>query len=192
MIKEIFRKKDFYVALILVGAILLFAQGMQFYNTENVSRYLAEIGLALIYLFSTILCGALAARQYPSEIQNRTGGLLLSKPIFRAQFVAGKYLGAFLAGFAAFTVFFVVFLGVLNWKTEQLAWPVAGQTFYLFALNLAVFSAMVSALSYALTASANLTVSLVVYYLISLYGASLRETAAAMTLPAPFNTAQQP
>ena len=184
VIKEIFRKKDFYVALILIGAILLFAQRMQFYNTKNISRYLAEIGFALIYLFSIILCGALAARQYPSEIQNRTGTLLLSKPISRAQFVAGKYLGALLAGLAAFTAFFAVFILILNWKAEELAWPVAAQTFYLFALNLSLFSAMVCAFSYSLTASANLTISLILYYLISLYGASLRETAATMAVPA--------
>ena len=47
VIKEIFRKKDFYVALILIGVILFYAQGLQFYNVKNISRYLMEIGLAL-------------------------------------------------------------------------------------------------------------------------------------------------
>ncbi len=184
VIKEIFRKKDFYVAFVLMGVILLFAQGMRFYNAKNVSRYLAEIGLALVYIFSIVLCGALAARQFTSEVQNRTGILLLSKPISRGQFVLGKYLGSLLAGLAVFALFFGFFMTVLNWKTEQLDWRVAGQTFYLFALSLAVFCAMVSAFSYSLTVPANVTVSLTVYILISLYGASLRGLSEGFALPA--------
>lgn len=180
VLKEIFRKKDFYVAFFLAGLILFWAQSLHFYNVKNVSRYLAEIGLALIFFFSVVLSAALAARQYPSEVANRTLALILSKPVSRAQLVLGKYLGAAVSSLAAFTLFFAVFLGVLWWKAGSVDWAVAAQTWYLFALNLAVFSAMAGFFSYTLTVSANVTISLTVYYLISLYGSGLRESAARM------------
>ena len=183
MIREIFRKKDFYVALVLIALILFYAQSLQFYNVKNVSRYLSEIGLAMIFLFSIVLTAALAARQYPSEVQNRTVATLLSKPISRAHFVAGKFFGSFASGVSAFALFYALFLAIVRWKAGGLDWPVAAQAFFLFSLNLMVFSAMVSALSYSFTVSANVTVSLVLYLLISLYGADLRETAGTLSIP---------
>ena len=65
VIKEIFRKKDFYVALILTGVILFYAASLKFYNVSNVVRYLMEIGLALVFLFSAIL--TVACRRFMSE-----------------------------------------------------------------------------------------------------------------------------
>ena len=181
VIKEIFRKKDFYVALILIGVILFYAQGLQFYNVQNISRYLMEIGLALIFLFSVILTVALASRQYPSEIQNRTGPLMLAKPISRTQFVLGKFTGSFLAGASCFGVFYALFIFIVWSKAGALDWPLAIQAFYLFVLNLLVLSAMASAFSYSMTVSANVTVSLVLYILINTYGAGLRQSASGFT-----------
>ena len=183
VIKEIFRKKDFYVALVLIGVILFYAQSLQFYDVKSVSRYLMEIGLALIYFFSVILTAALAARQYPSEVQNRTGPLLLAKPVSRAQFVLGKWLGSFLAGASAFAVFYALFLGIVWVKAGGLSGPLAAQAFYLFLLNLLVLSAMASAFSYRLTVSANVTISLVLYVLVNTYGATLRESASGFSAP---------
>ncbi len=184
VITEIFRKKDFYVALILIGVILFWAQGLQFYHVENISRYLMEMGLALIYFFSVILTTAIAARQYPAEIQNRTGAILFAKPVSRAQFVLGKFLGSFFAGAAAFTAFYILFLAVVWVKAGELSLVLAAQAFYLFLLNLLVLSAMVGFFSYGLTVSANVTISLVIYLLIDAYGAGLRESAAALAAPA--------
>ena len=101
VIKEIFRKKDFYVALILIAAVLLYASSLQFYNVQNITRYLMDLGLVLIFFFSAILTVSLAARQYPSEIQNRTSYVLLAKPVSRGQFVLGKFFGSLFAGWAA-------------------------------------------------------------------------------------------
>ena len=186
VIKEIFRKKDFYVAFVLIGVILFYAQGMQFYNVKNISRYLMEIGLALLCLFSVILTTALAARQYPSEIQSRTGPLLLAKPITRSQFVVGKYLGSFFAGTCCFAVFYALFIGIVWTKAGQLSWPLAVQAACLFLLNLMVLSAMVRAFSYNMTVSANVTISLTLYILIHTQGAGLRESATHFAQPVRF------
>lgn len=180
VIKEIFRKKDFYVALILTGVILFYASGLEFYNVQNISRYLMEIGLLLIFLFSVILTVALAARQYPSEVQNRTCHVLLAKPISRAQFVIGKFAGSLLAGSACFVIFYALFLAVVWAKAGALSWVLAFQVFYLFLLNLAVVAAMASALSYYLTLSASVSMTLVLYLLINTYGPGLKEASGSL------------
>ena len=177
LIKEIFRKKDFYVALILIAVILFYSSQLRFYNVENVVRYLMDLGLMLIFYFSVILTVALAARQYPSEIQNRTCQVLLAKPIGRGQFVLGKYCGSLFAGMACFAVFYAVFLVMIWPKSPSISAGVAVETLYLFCLNLAVVSAMAGALSYFLTTSANVSVTLVLYLLITTYGSGLKESS---------------
>lgn len=175
LIKEIFRKKDFYVAFILMGVILVYASRMNFYNVNNISRYLLEIGLFLVFLFSIILTLALAARQYSSEIQNRTCAVLMSKPITRFHFVAGKFLGSFFAGLSVFIIFYGLFLAVAGQKSASLSWSIVLQAGYLFILSLFVMTAMASGLSYYLTTSANVSICLVLYLLMMTYGASLKE-----------------
>lgn len=179
VIKEIFRKKDFYVALILLGVILFYASGLQFYNVGNIVRYLMEIGLMLIFIFSVILTASLAARQYPSEVESRTSHVLLAKPLSRAQFVVGKFLGCVLAGWSAFFLFFVLFLVIVWAKAGSFSVAAAAQSFYLFLLNLLVVAAMASALSYRMTVSATISVTLLSYIYINTYGPGLREAAGS-------------
>ena len=175
---EIFREKDFHVVFILIGLILFYAAGLQFYDVKHIVRYLLEIGLMLIFLFSAVLTVTLAARQVPSEIQSRTVHPLLAKPVSRAQFVLGKYFGVLFAGVSAFSIFYGLFV-ILAWsKSGALSTTVAVQTYFLFVLNLTVLAAMASAFSYVLTVSANVSISLIVYVLISTYGAGLKATGA--------------
>ena len=183
LIKEIFRKKDFYVALILIGVILFYASSLNFYHVGNAVRYLMEIGLALIYFFSVILTASLAARQYPSEIQNRTCQVLLAKPLSRFEFVAGKFIGSFLAGAASFLIFYLIFLGVTWHKAQALSWILAFQAAYLFLLNLWVIASMASGFSYYLTTSANVSISLVLYVLINTYGPGLNSVGVIHESP---------
>lgn len=180
LIKEIFRKKDFYVALILIGVSLFYASKLQFYNVNRIVRYLMEIGLALIYLFSMILTVTLAARQYPSEVQNGTYHVLFAKPLRRIEFVIGKFFGSFIAGAACFAVFFGLFLAAVFLKSGLVPLVLAGQCFYLFLLNLMVAAAMASAFSYYFTVSAGVTLSIIIYLLISIYGSGLRDVGGKL------------
>ncbi len=178
VIKEIFRKKDFYVVFILIGVILFYAAGLQFYNVKNIARYLMEIGLMLIFLFSAILTVTLASRQVPAEMQNRTIHALLAKPITRAQFVLGKYLGCLFAGWSAYSIFYVLFIVVVWSKAGNLSLDVVFQTYFLYLLNILVLAAMTSALSYGITVSANVSISMILYILISTYGSGLNTAGA--------------
>ncbi len=180
-LKEIFRKKDFYAALIILTAVLFYASQLDFYNTGNIVRYLMELGLMLIFLFSVILTTALAARQYPGEVQNRTAYVLLAKPISRFQFILGKFLGALFAGWASFTLFYALFLAVIQAKSgEGFSWVLAAQAYGLFLLCLMTVAAMACTFSYFLTVSANVTLTLSLYLLINTYGAGLKASGGKL------------
>jgi Cu-processing system permease protein len=168
------------VALILSVVMLFYASRLQFYNVENIYKYLVEIGLALCFVFSAILTVVLAARQYPSETQNRTLQVLMSKPIPRLYFVLGKFLGSLAAGTLCFMVFYAVFLFFVAPKFHGPWIPIATQTFYLFFLNLMVLTAMTSGLSYSLTVSANVAITLIVFALINTYGMALKTSSAGL------------
>lgn len=182
---EIARKKDFYVALALTGVILVFVSRMNFYNVGNVSRYLREFGLALIFLFSAVLTVPLAARQYPSETRDRTLAVLLAKPVSRGEFVLGKFLGAALSGIACFLVFYGIFLLFTLKAPPDPATAV--QTAVLYAAGLAALAAMASCLSYYMTFPANVTLSLCAFLLMIGYGADLRGFFESW--PGPFRAA---
>jgi len=181
---EIFRKKDFYVAFILVGVVLVYAANLRFYNIQGISRYLMDLGLALIFFSASLLTILLAARQYPNELRDRTLQVLLSKPVSRFEFVIAKFLGSLAAGLTCFILFILVFLFIVLSRAGSISWVTAFQTVYLFALNLAVLAAMTSAFSYFFTLGANVTTTFILYLTINLYGGSLGTAAAGLKGPA--------
>ena len=175
LIKEIFRKKDFFVVLILTGGILFYASQLKFYNVENVVRYLMEIGLALIFFFSVILTVSLAARQYPSEVHDRTLSVLMAKPVSRGQFILGKFLGVSLAGISCFFIFLLLFTAITLKQSDKFSFVIFVQTGYLFCLNLILLSAMAVGLSFYLTSSANIAICVILYFLMTIYGPSVKQ-----------------
>lgn len=181
VIKEIFRKKDFYVVLILTLVILLYAGQLQFYHVENIIRYLKEIGLALIFLSSVILTVSLAARQYPLEIHNRTFNVLMAKPVARYQFILGKFCGVSLAGITCLLIFLALFTLLTLTKSDSFSPILSIQMAYLFCLSLMVLSAMTIAFSFYLTYSANVALSLILYLLMSTYGATLKQSSTHLS-----------
>ena len=105
----------------------------------------------------------------------------MAKPLSRWQFVAGKFLGSLIAGWAAFVIFLAVFLGMAVLKGGHFSAGVAIETAYLFLMNLLVLAAMASGLSYYLTTAANVTTSVIVYLLMNTYGAALKDSAQSLT-----------
>lgn len=184
LIKEIFRKKDFYVALVLMAVVLFYASGMNFYNVKHIVRYLMELGLTLVFFFSVVLAVPLAARQFPAEKEQRTLQVLLAKPITRWQFVVGKFLGAFLASGTVFAIFYGLFMFIVSIRGGVPPLRITVETFYVFLLNLMVLSAMAGAFSYFLTVSANVSISLILYFLLNIYGPALKQASAYWWSPA--------
>jgi Cu-processing system permease protein len=121
VVKELYRRKDFYALFILTAALTLTLGSANFFNDDRVVRYLKEICLLLIWISSLAIAIGTAARQIPSERENRTIFPLLAKPVSRWEFLLGKFTGCWAACGLALGVFYL-FFGVMTASREH-AWP---------------------------------------------------------------------
>jgi ABC-type transport system involved in multi-copper enzyme maturation permease subunit len=113
VVKELARRKDFYVLFVLTALITLVLGSVNFFNDAKTVRYLKEVCLLLIWISSLVIAIGTAARQIPAERENRTIFPLLAKPVTRGQVIVGKFLGCWLACGVALVVFYL-FFGVVS------------------------------------------------------------------------------
>src|SRR5437016_10784384 len=142
VVKELYRRKDFYVLFVLTAVITLLMGSLTFFNDPKIVRYLKEICLLLIWISALVIAIITAARQIPAERENRTIFPLLAKPVTRGQVVAGKFAGCWWASGIALVVFYL-FFGVFSGMREH-NWPLASffQAFWLHWMMLGVVIAL--------------------------------------------------
>src|SRR5438128_4438924 len=97
VIKELYRRKDFYVLFVLTAVITLLLGSANFFNDDKIVRYLKEVCLLLIWISALAVAIGTAARQIPAERENRTIFPLLAKPVTRGQVIVGKFAGCWFA-----------------------------------------------------------------------------------------------
>lgn len=187
VVRELFRRKDFYVLFILTALLTLVLGTVNFFNDDKIIRYLKEICLLLIWLSMLVIAITTTARQIPAERENRTIFPLLAKPVTRWQFVLGKFLGCWLACGLALAVFYL-FFGFISAAREH-HFPMTSylQAMWLHWLMLAVVVAMSLLGSIIFAApSSNSTICFVVIVGILLLGGHLHKVA--LQLPEPGGT----
>jgi ABC-type transport system involved in multi-copper enzyme maturation permease subunit len=118
VIRELYRRKDFYVLFFLMAIIALTMACGNLVNDDKREGYLKELCLLLIWVSSLVIAISTAARQLPAERESRTLFPLLAKPVTRAQVIAGKFLGCWLACGAALLIFYFI-LGVVSASREH-------------------------------------------------------------------------
>src|SRR5213595_276484 len=93
VIKELYRRKDFYVLFILTVLICLVMGSVNIFQDDKIVRYLKELCLLFIWISSLVIAVTTTARQIPAERENRTLFPLLAKPLTRGHLILGKFLG---------------------------------------------------------------------------------------------------
>jgi Cu-processing system permease protein len=184
VIKELYRRKDFYVLFVLTGLITALLGSVRFFHDDNIVRYLKESCLLLIWVSGLIITIGTTARQLPAERENRTIFPLLAKPVTRAQVVVGKFLGCWLAVGLALVIFYI-FFGIVTGSREH-QWPVLNylQVFVLQWFMLGIVTAFVLLGSVVFAApSSNATISFVVVIGILLLGRHLNHIALQQREP---------
>ncbi|MDW8308485.1 MAG: ABC transporter permease, partial [Verrucomicrobiales bacterium] len=109
VIRELYRRKDFYVLFVLTALITLLLGAVNFFNDPKIVRYLKEVCLLLIWISAVVIAVTTTARQIPSEKENRTIFPLLAKPVTRWEVILGKFAGCWLAAGIALLVFYLFF-----------------------------------------------------------------------------------
>ena len=184
VIKELYRRKDFYVLFVLTAVITLVMGSVSFFHDTKMVRYVKEIALLLIWISALVIAIGTTARQIPAERENRTIFPLLAKPVTRGQVILGKFAGCWLACGLALIVFYL-FFGVVSGSREH-HWPLLNyfQAFWLQWLMLGVVVAFVLLGSLVFAApSSNATISLVVVLGILLLGRYLNQVALQQPEP---------
>lgn len=184
VIKEIYRRKDFYVLFVLLVLLTVMLLFVSFFNEPNIIRYIKEIALLLIWISALVIAITTTARQIPAERESRTIFPLLAKPVTRAQVVVGKFLGCWLAVGVAlllFYLFFGCFIGL-----REGTWPILGylQLFWLHWSMMAIVVSLVLLGSVVFSApSANATICFVVVLGILMLGGYLNQVALRLAEP---------
>jgi len=183
VIKELYRRKDFYVLFILTALITLATWLMNFFHDDHVVRFIKEICLGLIWIATLVIAVTTAARQIPAERESRTIFPLLAKPIARWQVLIGKFLGCWLATGFALLVFYVFFALVSASREHTLHGPAYLQAFWLHWQMLGIIVAMTLLGSVVLTPAANMTGIFIVTLGILSMGGFLHLVSQHMTEP---------
>jgi ABC-type transport system involved in multi-copper enzyme maturation permease subunit len=184
VIKEMYRRKDFYVLFVLTALITVVMGSVTFFHQDNIVRYLKEICLFLIWGASLVIAITTAARQIPAEREQRTLFPLLAKPVTRSQFVLGKFFGCWFTSGLSLLLFYVFFGVVAGAKEHE--WPVLNyfQALVLHWFMLGIVSALTVLGSIVFAApSSNNTITLIVSVGILLVGRHLNQVALRLEEP---------
>jgi ABC-type transport system involved in multi-copper enzyme maturation permease subunit len=123
VIKELYRRKDFYVLFVLSALLTGVASMVNFFHDDHIVRIVKDVCLLLIWISTLVIAIATTARQIPAEREARTIFPLLAKPVSRGEVILGKFLGCWLATGVAVLVFYV-FFAFINGSREHI-WPLA-------------------------------------------------------------------
>ena len=178
VLKELYRRKDFYVLFVLTAVITLALACVNFFHDSNIVRHIKEICLVLIWISALVVAIGTTARQIPAEREQRTIFPLLAKPVTRGQVILGKFAGCWLACGLALAVFYF-FFGVVSGSKDG-EWPLLLylQAFWLHWVMLAIVVAVVLLGSVVFTApSSNATICFIVVIGILLLGGHLNKVA---------------
>ena len=187
VIKELYRRKDFYVLFVMTAVITLVMGSVSFFNDPKIARYLKEICLLLIWISALVIAIGTTARQIPAERENRTIFPLLAKPVTRGHVVAGKFVGCWLACGMALLMFYTFFCIISGTRDGQWSLVQDLQAFWLQCAMVGVVVALVLLGSVVFTApSSNATISFVVVVGILLLGRHLNQVA--LHQPEPLRT----
>jgi ABC-type transport system involved in multi-copper enzyme maturation permease subunit len=184
VIKELCRRKDFYVLFILTAGITLLMWSMNFFHDDHIIRFIKEICLALIWISTLVIAITTTARQIPAERESRTIFPLLAKPIARWQVLLGKFFGCWLASGFALLIFYIFFALVSASRDHTLSAPAYFQAFWLHWQMLGIIVALTLLGSVALsTPAANMTIVFIITLGILSMGGFLHLVSEKMTEP---------
>jgi len=159
---ELLRRKDIYVLLILLGALLAGLVSLNVFGLGGATAYVKDIGLLLAWLFGWILAVSATARELPQEETRGTIFSLLAKPLRRAELLAGKWLGCWSIVAAAALAFYAIVAAVALAKGAGFDAVALAQGFVLHLCALGVICALALCCSTRLNADAAAALTYVV------------------------------
>jgi len=104
------RRKEGYILVLILAGVLYAVASMDVLAAGGSALYLYDVGLLLTWFLGWIVAVHVGASELPGEESRGTVFLLLAKPLSRAELIAGKWLGAWMAVAACTLAFHAVSL----------------------------------------------------------------------------------
>ncbi|HRR34001.1 MAG TPA: ABC transporter permease [Kiritimatiellia bacterium] len=180
---ELYRRKDLVVVFLLAMVILLPLSFLSPFGVSGASRYVSELALLLIWLFSIMIGLGVSARLFPPEFESRTIYPLLAKPVGRGTVLLGKYLGALAASVSALVVFYLAYALLVGVRQGEWFAPILFQAVLLHVGFLMILTALTLLGSLVMTPSAALTLCALTVIGMLAFGQRLPSLADAQTGP---------
>ncbi len=116
---EAVRQKFFSFLVVIAFGIILSSQILRDFSFGAPElKFIADFGFGAIVLFGSVLAIVATAQLFFSEIENKTAITILAKPVFRSEFIFGKFIGTS-ALLLVFTGMMTVILTVLLFWRES-------------------------------------------------------------------------
>jgi len=148
---ESVRQPIYFVLLVFGGLLqafntLMSAYSLGYTDSSEVSgdnKLLLDLGLATVFVVSTLLAALIATAVLSKEIENKTALTVISKPVGRPVFIIGKFLGATGAIVLATLIMLIYFQlalrhGVMTTARDHLDGPVILFVFLAILLGVGV------------------------------------------------------
>lgn len=117
---EATRQKVFLIVMVVCFIILLSSRLFTQFTFEDQLKIIKDIGLAVITIGGALIAIILPAQLLASEIENRTIYTILSKPVWRLEFLLGKFLGMVTLLLVSVVLMSLVFTFVLGYMERVL------------------------------------------------------------------------
>jgi ABC-type transport system involved in multi-copper enzyme maturation permease subunit len=145
-IREALRQKLAVNLLVFALALVIASFTISTLTFGEQYRIIVDIGLSAMEIFGTLIATFLGAALIAREVERRTLYPILAKPVARAQYVAGRYLGLVATTTLNLAVMGVVFAGVLSLYLGSAGW-MRETPFAAVLASLAVRFAVVAAIA---------------------------------------------
>ena len=111
-------RQKFFNSLLLISIALVgsstFFQQFDFGTGEL--KFITDFGFGALFFFGSILSITATTQLFFNEMENRTALTMLAKPVYKLEFLTGKFLGAHLLMLCFTLVITVVLSGILYWR----------------------------------------------------------------------------
>jgi ABC-type transport system involved in multi-copper enzyme maturation permease subunit len=158
---EMLRRKDLYVMVFLLAAMLALLASLNIFGLGQMVGYVKEIGLAASWVLSCVLAVSLGARQLPQEETRGTLYPLLAKPVSRTDVLCGKWLGASSIVIVATFLFYLLTALLVILRGGSFRFIPVAQAFLLHGCVLCILSALAVLFSTRLNADAAATLTFI-------------------------------
>jgi len=116
-VTEAIRQRFLAVVVLLGVAMMVGARSMGTFDFGSSElKFTTDLGFGAITFFGTILAVVMPSQLFFAELENRTALTLLARPVRRAEFISGKFLGVVMALWGFVAIMTVILLAVLTWR----------------------------------------------------------------------------